>query len=91
MTCILQFSSVLTASLYELQVVSLIVTSPFHESGFFEISLSESGDEDMLSSLAFSDAETYMIPISSLQNSKTADIADCVFECIYYVSFNLRK
>ena len=87
LSCILQFSSILTASLYELQIVSLTVTNPFHKSGFFKISLNESGDKEFLSSLAISDIETYMIPSSSLQKSKTAYIAYYVLKCAFSINF----
>lgn len=70
--CILQYSTVLTASLYELQLISLTVTNPYSKSGFFEISLTESSDEDLLSSLVSTDAESCMISTSSVQKSMTA-------------------
>lgn len=86
MLFILQFSTVLTASLYELQLISLIVTNPYSKSGFFEISLSESSDEDLLSSLVSADAETCMISTSSVQKSTTVyhDIARCVLQCAFF-------
>ena len=64
MLSILQFSTTLAASLYELQLISLTITNPYPKSGFFDMYLSESSEEDSLLS-----AETCMISTSSLQKS----------------------
>lgn len=64
MLSILQFSTTLTASLYELQLISLTVTNPYPKSGFFDMCISESSDEGSLLS-----AEMCMISTSSLQKS----------------------
>lgn len=75
-------SSKLSAPLYDVQVMTLDVTSRFAKPGLFQMSLSEASNENMLSNLASSDTRTkfggrvVMIPATSLQNSKSIVVAD---------------
>lgn len=67
--------------------MSFAVTSPFAKPGLFDISLSEAGDKNILSSISASDTKPgekkTMIAASSLQKSKMAGISDDVILFIY--------
>ena len=76
----IQVLSKLCSSLYDVEVLSLPITSPFDKSGSFEITLSEASDKNLLSSVSCSDVNSksrgkvVMIPTSSLRKSKSLTI-----------------
>lgn len=68
----------------------LEVTSPFLEAGLFEISLCESSNKTLLSSIASSNTETNggkaaTIPASSLEKSKAngIELITCMVESLF--------
>ena len=89
--CSLQVLSKLCASLYDVEVLSLSISSPFDKSGLFEVTLSEASDKSLLSSVSSSDVRSksggkfVMIPTSSLQKSKSLSITD-YFTLVCYAS-----